>query len=157
MGIADAILDLVSSGTTLRENNLKEIDGGVVLESQVSFLSSLLTLPSMRCDDLGVLWVLLERSSGIKFYVLPSLKLLPYLKFQCCIGCSCSKQEVIDPEKRGTGHHPWDSWKIWGPFEGTGPVHGMCLLSVMMYLILLSISLLSSICFMVGCCKHEGK
>lgn len=37
MGIADAILDLVSSGTTLRENNLKEIEGGVVLESQVNF------------------------------------------------------------------------------------------------------------------------
>ena len=38
MGIADAILDLVSSGTTLRENNLKEIEGGIVLESQVSYL-----------------------------------------------------------------------------------------------------------------------
>lgn len=35
MGTADAIVDLVSSGTTLRENNLKEIEGGVVLESQV--------------------------------------------------------------------------------------------------------------------------
>ncbi|KAJ0980817.1 hypothetical protein J5N97_009072 [Dioscorea zingiberensis] len=34
MGIADAIVDLVSSGTTLRENNLKEIEGGVLLESQ---------------------------------------------------------------------------------------------------------------------------
>jgi len=45
MGIADAILDLVSSGTTLRENNLKEIEGGVVLESQVScclYLSQLI-------------------------------------------------------------------------------------------------------------------
>ena len=39
MGIADAILDLVSSGTTLRENNLKEIEGGVVLESQVNLTS----------------------------------------------------------------------------------------------------------------------
>ena len=39
MGIADAILDLVSSGTTLKENNLKEIEGGVVLESQVIFKS----------------------------------------------------------------------------------------------------------------------
>jgi hypothetical protein len=39
MGMADAIVDLVSSGTTLRENNLKEIDGGVVLQSQVKFLS----------------------------------------------------------------------------------------------------------------------
>lgn len=36
MGTADAILDLVSSGTTLRENNLKEISGGAVLSSQVS-------------------------------------------------------------------------------------------------------------------------
>lgn len=36
MGIADAIIDLVSSGTTLHENDLKEIEGGVVLESQVS-------------------------------------------------------------------------------------------------------------------------
>ncbi len=35
MGTADAILDLVSSGTTLRENNLKEISGGSVLRSQV--------------------------------------------------------------------------------------------------------------------------
>ncbi|KAG5043720.1 hypothetical protein JHK87_007635 [Glycine soja] len=40
MGIADAILDLVSSGTTLRENNLKEIKGGVVLESQAVFIAS---------------------------------------------------------------------------------------------------------------------
>jgi ATP phosphoribosyltransferase len=36
MGTADAILDLVSSGTTLRENNLKEINGGAVLSSQVN-------------------------------------------------------------------------------------------------------------------------
>ncbi|KAL4300998.1 hypothetical protein AHAS_Ahas17G0256900 [Arachis hypogaea] len=36
MGIADAFLDLVSSGTTLRENNLKEIEGRTVLESQVT-------------------------------------------------------------------------------------------------------------------------
>ncbi|XP_058086326.1 ATP phosphoribosyltransferase 2, chloroplastic-like [Magnolia sinica] len=34
MGTADAIIDIVSTGTTLRENNLKEIEGGVVLESQ---------------------------------------------------------------------------------------------------------------------------
>ncbi|XP_028753264.1 LOW QUALITY PROTEIN: ATP phosphoribosyltransferase 2, chloroplastic-like [Neltuma alba] len=40
MGIADAILDLVSSGTTLRENNLKEIEGGTVLESQAALVAS---------------------------------------------------------------------------------------------------------------------
>ncbi|XP_004485463.1 ATP phosphoribosyltransferase 2, chloroplastic-like [Cicer arietinum] len=40
MGIADAILDLVSSGTTLKENNLKEIEGGIVLESQAALVAS---------------------------------------------------------------------------------------------------------------------
>lgn len=34
MGCADIILDLVSTGVTLRENNLKEIEGGTVLKSQ---------------------------------------------------------------------------------------------------------------------------
>ena len=34
MGTADIILDLVSTGVTLRENNLKEIEGGTVLQSQ---------------------------------------------------------------------------------------------------------------------------
>ncbi|KAK4788153.1 hypothetical protein SAY86_019472 [Trapa natans] len=40
MGIADAILDLVSSGTTLKENNLKEIEGGTILESQGILVAS---------------------------------------------------------------------------------------------------------------------
>ena len=52
MGIADAIVDLVSSGTTLRENNLKEIEGGVILESQVN---SLLTYPEACTTSLIIL------------------------------------------------------------------------------------------------------
>ncbi len=40
MGAADCILDLVSSGTTLRENNLKEIEGGRVLDSQGVLVAS---------------------------------------------------------------------------------------------------------------------
>ncbi|KAL5701812.1 ATP phosphoribosyltransferase [Ranunculus cassubicifolius] len=40
MGIADAIIDLVSSGTTLKENNLKEIKGGIILESQAVLVAS---------------------------------------------------------------------------------------------------------------------
>ncbi|KAJ7514546.1 hypothetical protein O6H91_23G049100 [Diphasiastrum complanatum] len=40
MGTADAILDLVSSGTTLKENNLKEIDGGRLISSQAVFVAS---------------------------------------------------------------------------------------------------------------------
>ncbi|VFQ79908.1 unnamed protein product [Cuscuta campestris] len=34
MGIVDAIVDLVSCGTTLGENNLKEIAGGVIFQIQ---------------------------------------------------------------------------------------------------------------------------
>jgi len=34
MGSADIILDLVSTGVTLRENNLKEIEGGKIMTSQ---------------------------------------------------------------------------------------------------------------------------
>ncbi|KAJ9561463.1 hypothetical protein OSB04_006623 [Centaurea solstitialis] len=61
MGIADAIVDLVSSGTTLKEKNLKEIEGGVLLQSQLLnqqpnvFLHMLLQGPTIslvfRKDD----------------------------------------------------------------------------------------------------------
>jgi len=34
MGCADIILDLVSTGTTLKENNLKEIEGGKIISSE---------------------------------------------------------------------------------------------------------------------------
>lgn len=60
MGIADAILDLVSSGTTLRENNLKEIDGGVVLESQAVLVASKKSL-IQRTGALDTTHEILER------------------------------------------------------------------------------------------------
>lgn len=40
MGTADCIVDLVSSGTTLRENMLKEIDDGIVLESSMQLVGN---------------------------------------------------------------------------------------------------------------------
>lgn len=40
MGTSDVILDLVSTGTTLRENNLKQIDGGKVIESEGVLVAS---------------------------------------------------------------------------------------------------------------------
>jgi hypothetical protein len=49
MGAADCILDLVSSGTTLRENNLKQIEGGRVIESQVG-LALFKHVISPSCD-----------------------------------------------------------------------------------------------------------
>lgn len=60
MGIADAILDLVSSGTTLRENYLKEIKGGVVLESQAVLVGSKKSL-IQRPGVLDVTHEILER------------------------------------------------------------------------------------------------
>ncbi|KAH9322910.1 hypothetical protein KI387_017549, partial [Taxus chinensis] len=60
MGIADAILDLVSSGTTLRENNLKEIKGGIVVESQAVFIASKKAL-LQRKDVLETTHEMLER------------------------------------------------------------------------------------------------
>ncbi|RAL40072.1 unnamed protein product [Cuscuta campestris] len=59
MGIADAIVDLVSSGTTLRENNLKEIAGGVILQSQAVLVASRKSL--IRKDVLDITHEMLER------------------------------------------------------------------------------------------------
>ncbi|KAH7836183.1 hypothetical protein Vadar_033510 [Vaccinium darrowii] len=60
MGIADAIVDLVSSGTTLRENNLKEIEGGVILESQAVLVASRKSL-TQRKGVLDTTHEILER------------------------------------------------------------------------------------------------
>ncbi|KAL6513182.1 ATP phosphoribosyltransferase 2, chloroplastic [Orobanche gracilis] len=60
MGIADAIVDLVSSGTTLRENNLKEIEGGVILESQAVLVASRKSL-IQRKGVLNITHEMLER------------------------------------------------------------------------------------------------
>ena len=40
MGTADFIVDLVSSGVTLRENRLKEIEGGKLFDSQAVFIGN---------------------------------------------------------------------------------------------------------------------
>ncbi|GFQ04517.1 ATP phosphoribosyltransferase 1 chloroplastic [Phtheirospermum japonicum] len=60
MGIADAIVDLVSSGTTLKENNLKEIEGGVILESQAVLVASRKSL-IQRKGVLDITHEMLER------------------------------------------------------------------------------------------------
>nr|GMD36254.1 ATP phosphoribosyltransferase 2, chloroplastic-like [Ipomoea batatas] len=60
MGIADAIVDLVSSGTTLRENNLKEIAGGVILQSQAVLVASRKSL-TQRKGALDITHEMLER------------------------------------------------------------------------------------------------
>ena len=60
MGSADVILDLVSTGVTLRENNLKQLDGGTVMQSQgilVANRAALVASPAL----LDVVHELIER------------------------------------------------------------------------------------------------
>ena len=40
MGSADIILDLVSTGVTLRENNLKQIEGGTIMHSEGALVAN---------------------------------------------------------------------------------------------------------------------
>lgn len=40
LGTADCIIDLISSGVTLRENNLKEIQGGTILHSEMQLVGN---------------------------------------------------------------------------------------------------------------------
>ncbi|XLT02943.1 hypothetical protein HN51_052294, partial [Arachis hypogaea] len=79
IGIANAILDLVSSGTTLRENNLKEIEGGTVLESQ----------KFQPPDDC---------------FCICLNKLSLNLTIEFSPGCSCCKQKINDPTDRSNGN-----------------------------------------------------
>lgn len=48
LGTADAIVDIVSNATTLKENSLKEIEGGLVLESQAVLVASRKSLCQRR-------------------------------------------------------------------------------------------------------------
>lgn len=60
MGTADFIVDLVSSGVTLRENRLKEIEGGQILASQATFIANRQALIE-RAGTLAVAHEMLER------------------------------------------------------------------------------------------------
>jgi ATP phosphoribosyltransferase len=60
MGTADFIVDLVSSGVTLRENRLKELEDGILLQSQAMFIGNRTALVS-RPEILDVARDLLER------------------------------------------------------------------------------------------------
>ncbi len=67
LGIADIIVDLTSSGTTLKDNRLREIEGGKVLESASCLIGhepSLRTLVSE--GDSGPLALLLDAIDGVR-------------------------------------------------------------------------------------------
>lgn len=60
MGSADIILDLVSTGVTLRENNLKQIEGGRIMDSQGVLVANRRALLE-RKELLAVVHELIER------------------------------------------------------------------------------------------------
>ncbi len=60
MGTADFIVDLVSSGVTLRENRLKELKDGLLIHSQATFIGNRTAL-LQRPDILDVAHDMLER------------------------------------------------------------------------------------------------
>lgn len=60
MGTADLIVDLISSGVTLRENRLKEIEGGEILASQMVLIGNRQALKE-RAGALEITYELLER------------------------------------------------------------------------------------------------
>ncbi|XP_039164353.1 ATP phosphoribosyltransferase 2, chloroplastic-like [Eucalyptus grandis] len=60
MGTAHVVLDLVNTGETLRANNLREIDGGIALESQAVLVASRKSL-LYRVGALGTTHEILKR------------------------------------------------------------------------------------------------
>ncbi len=67
LGIADIIVDLTSSGTTLKDNRLREIDGGTVLESAACMIGNRPSLARLIEEgDTGPLAILLDAIDGAR-------------------------------------------------------------------------------------------
>jgi ATP phosphoribosyltransferase len=66
LGIADVIVDLTSSGTTLKDNRLRTIDQGTVLKSSACLIGHLPSLaPLVAEGDAGALALLLDALDGV--------------------------------------------------------------------------------------------
>ena len=67
LGIADIIVDLTSSGTTLKDNRLREIKGGTVLESAACLIGHAPSLSTLVAEgETGPLALLLDAIDGVK-------------------------------------------------------------------------------------------
>lgn len=67
LGIADVIVDLTSSGVTLKENRLREIKAGTVLESAACLIGHAPSLRSLVAEgDEGELAILLDAIDGVR-------------------------------------------------------------------------------------------
>jgi ATP phosphoribosyltransferase len=67
LGIADVIVDLTSSGTTLKDNRLREIDEGTVLESAACLIGHAPSLATLVGEgETGPLALLLDAIDGVR-------------------------------------------------------------------------------------------
>ena len=67
LGIADVIVDLTSSGTTLKDNRLREIRGGTVLESASCLIGHAPSLAALVAEgEAGALALLLDALDGVR-------------------------------------------------------------------------------------------
>ena len=67
LGIADIIVDLTSSGTTLKDNRLREIEGGTVLESAACMIGHRPSLARLIEEgDSGPLALLFDAIDGVR-------------------------------------------------------------------------------------------
>lgn len=67
LGIADIIVDLTSSGATLKENRLKEVEAGTVLESTACLLGHGESLARLRDEgESGPLAIFLDALDGVR-------------------------------------------------------------------------------------------
>jgi ATP phosphoribosyltransferase len=67
LGIADIIVDLTSSGTTLKDNRLREIEGGTVLESAACLVGHRASLAALAAEgDAGPLGLLLDALDAVR-------------------------------------------------------------------------------------------
>src|SRR5512135_3035280 len=67
LGIADIIVDLTSSGTTLKDNRLREITGGTVLDSAACLIGHAPSLSALVAEgETGPLALLLDAIDGVR-------------------------------------------------------------------------------------------
>lgn len=71
MGYADMIADITSTGTTLRENRLKQINGGTLIKSQACLIGNkrLLQEDELKLDTVRIILELIEAQLAAKKFI----------------------------------------------------------------------------------------
>jgi ATP phosphoribosyltransferase len=115
LGIADIIVDLTSSGTTLKDNRLREIEAGTVLDSAACLVGHRASLEALAGEgDLNPLARLLDALDGVRSAGGWShLEVVGHLREP-----GQSAADVAECVRRGGGQHVCHG-EVWG--EGGRP------------------------------------